>query len=138
METWRPVKDFEEYYEVSSLGRCRSLPRLIKTKESIKAKAHYKERTGKLLSPKKVGHYNVYQMCVDGVTYRMSIHIMVADAFLDNPQSATSVGFKDGDRTNCTVDNLFWRWNKRIMSKKFMRTLDKVAYEHTIMMNGGI
>ena len=31
IEIWKPVKNFEGFYEVSSLGRVRSLSRVVKT-----------------------------------------------------------------------------------------------------------
>ena len=56
VEEWRPVKGFEGLYEVSNLGRVRSLDRIIKRrngnivykgkilKQQIKKKKRYRKR----------------------------------------------------------------------------------------------
>lgn len=36
------------------------------------------------------------------------LHILVAKAFVPNPDGHSSVKFKDGDVTNCRADNLVW------------------------------
>lgn len=139
MEKWRPVEGFEEYYEISSLGRCRSKERTVVVPANHKRAEHLRTYKSRLLTPKKrSGKYTIYEFNVGGFNTRVSAHILVAQAFLDNPQGATSVGFKDGDRNNYAVDNLFWKFNGRLMTKGFMYTLDKVCYENTILENGGL
>lgn len=36
------------------------------------------------------------------------VHQLVADSFLDNPDNKPFVNHKDGDKSNCAVDNLIW------------------------------
>ncbi len=48
-----------------------------------------------------------YRACgINKKTYK--VHRLVAVAFLENPQSLPCVNHKDGDKRNCSLDNLEW------------------------------
>lgn len=34
---------------------------------------------------------------------------LVAEAFINNPNGYTNVGFRDGNNKNCHADNLYWK-----------------------------
>jgi len=52
--------------------------------------------------------YKMISLCVNGMCKRMSIHRMVASAYIDNPENKRTVNHIDGDKTNNHVDNLEW------------------------------
>lgn len=91
-EEWRPVVGFELYYHVSNLGRMQS------------------RRTQKIMKPSTVS--NGYQACNmhkgDGTRQTMSLHRMVAQAFLPNPNNLPCINHKDEVRGNSRADNLEW------------------------------
>ncbi len=89
--TWKRVKDFEDYYSVSSLGEI------------------YSHRKDAVLKP-WVGTtgYKEISFCVGGVVSRHSVHRTVAITFLDNPQNLPQVNHLDGIKTNNTLSNLEW------------------------------
>lgn len=56
----------------------------------------------------KVREDGTVKLKIDGKTTNRKVYILEANAWLDNPNGCTSVGFIDGDRTNWKADNLKW------------------------------
>lgn len=130
-EEWRDVFAFEGLYEVSNLGRVRSLDRLCTgTKPRI--------CNGKLLRPRtqKLGYREV-SLWKDARPKYINVHRLVAKAFIPNPNSLPMVNHIDGDKGNNVVINLEWvddRMNKqhaidigRITRFKKLLTAEEVA-----------
>ena len=107
-EIWMPIKGYENLYEVSNLGRVRSLGRTIhgKARNGTDADRFYK---GKTLTPQgdRNGYLHVGLM-KDGVVKIYRIHRLVAQAFIENPDNLPEVNHIDEDRTNNKMDNLEW------------------------------
>ena len=103
-EEWRPIKEFDGIYEVSSLGRVRSIGRYARI-----ANGNYRYAKGKI---KKIGKYpNGYSMVnftVNGTHITRLVHRLVAQAFIPNPDNLPQVNHKDEDITNNSADNLEW------------------------------
>lgn len=104
MEEWKPVVGFEGYYEVSSLGRVRSVERAVIDKRGRRRMypammlATYLNCHGRVL----IGLWR------DNRINRMSVHRLVAMAFLPNPDNLPEVNHKDENPQNNRVDNLEW------------------------------
>lgn len=94
-EEWKPVVGYEKLYEISNLGRIKSLK--------------YRGGKGqKILSTYNVHGYKRVRL-FDGTTVRSTgVHRIVAEAFLDNPSSKQFVNHKDGNKSNNRLDNLEW------------------------------
>lgn len=103
-EIWKPIKDFEGYYEVSNMGRIRSLDREVNTSNNrsriIKGeiKKVYKNKRGYL----QVNLYkeNTYK------TFR--VHRLVAEAFIPNPNNLPYIDHINCVRDDNRVENLHW------------------------------
>jgi hypothetical protein len=105
-EIWKPVPNYEGFYEVSNLGRFRSLD------------GYRKCRAGKLAKKKgqiiKQGKYpNGYMQVhfkVNGIDKCFLSHRIVADVFVenDNPKLKTIVNHIDGNKYNNNISNLEW------------------------------
>ena len=98
-EEWRPVKDYEGLYEVSNLGRVRSLP-------ERGTSGRFNE--GKMKMPQKRGKYLFVRLFKDGKGKALSIHRTVAEAFIPNPNNYLCVDHIDTDTHNNAVWNLRW------------------------------
>ena len=123
-EIWKPVKNYECLYEVSNLGRVRSLDRIqfIKKKNGIEMQRPQK---GKVLKPIFDGRglYQQVTLSKQGEGgKRHLIHRLVAIAFIPNPDNLPEVNHKDECKTNNCVDNLEWcdhKYNNNYGSKRF-------------------
>lgn len=93
MEEWKDIKGYEGLYQVSNMGRIKSLKN---NKETI-------------LKPYRVstGYYKI-DLRKKGVRKIKPIHRLIADAFIDNPDSLTDVNHIDGNKANNTILNLEW------------------------------
>lgn len=105
-EIWKPIKNYEGLYEVSTLGRVKSLPRL---KINNRGKQLTKEKILKGNDFNK-GYLKVPLTDNNHVKKYFLIHRLVAETFVDNdnPKEKTQVNHIDGNKKNNCVDNLEW------------------------------
>lgn len=95
-EIWKPVKEFEGLYEVSNLGNVRSLNYhnwgVIHNLTPVESKDGY------------------LRVCLskDAKQFNKSVHQMVAQAFLDNPNEFSQVNHINEKKTDNRVENLEW------------------------------
>lgn len=103
-EIWKPIKGYEDFYEISSFGRVKSLDRL--TSNSFGTFV----RKGKLLKTSIDRNGYKYVLLTDGNKKRknLKIHRLVALNFIDNPLSKPFVNHIDGDKLNNDIRNLEW------------------------------
>ena len=95
-EIWKPIKGYEGLYEVSNLGRVRSL---------VNNKGQYRE---KILKHNIRNGYPSVTLCKNKKLKSFTIHRLVAEAFLPNPDNLPCVNHKDENRLNNFVNNLEW------------------------------
>lgn len=108
-EIWKPVKGFEGIYEVSNMGNVKALDR-VSVFEGRWGKTHRKLK-GKNLKPQKQS--NGYLTVNLGKGKRGSIatktiHRLVAEAFIDNPENLPLVLHGNNNKTCNEVWNLRW------------------------------
>ena len=91
-EYWKPVVGYEGLYEVSNWGRVKSLK-------------FGKERILK----QSIRHgYYIVSLWKNGKGKTYSVHRLVAEAFIDNPDNLPCVNHKDENKQNNVVSNLEW------------------------------
>jgi hypothetical protein len=98
-----------ENYEVSDLGRVRSLDRVIYkkvTRDGLVAKI---ARKGKIISQSRDTHgYPMLNLCVDGVVKSALVHHLVLFAFVGPKPEGMQCRHGDGIRSNNRLANLCW------------------------------
>ena len=106
-ETWRPVKGYEGYYEVSDLARVRSLDRWVASNNKNlpdmvflpgKIKSQYLHKSG----------YFYVRLQKEGDRRTLKVHRLVAEAFVPNPDNLPQVNHKDENKQNNLPSNLEW------------------------------
>ena len=106
-EEWRDVVGFEGFYQISNYGRVKSLDRM----QTViwNGKEVLKPIKGRIIAQSKQnGGYMMANLSASSRRREMTIHRMVAMAFIDNPQHLKEVNHKDGDKSNNAVWNLEW------------------------------
>ena len=104
-EIWKDIEGYEGLYQVSNWGRVRSLDRLGTDRRKLK---------GKILSPRERSGYWCVSLRKDGNNIDISVHRLVAVAFILNPNNFPQVGHKDeknlktSNECNNNVENLEW------------------------------
>ena len=91
-ELWRPIPNYEGYYEASNLGRIRSVYRYKRVLKPMISNTGY-ERVDLF----KNRHRKQY-----------SVHRLVAITFVDNPDNKPFVNHRDENKINNCADNLEW------------------------------
>lgn len=98
-----PIKGFEGKYEVSNLGRIKSLDRFVSGKSNS-----MQMRKGRILKPQVASKYAQVYLNVDGKQKWFKVHRLVADAFIPNPNEYPIINHRDGNTLNNVVSNLEW------------------------------
>ena len=95
-EIWRDVVGFEGLYKVSNLGNVKSL-------------GNNKNKKEKILKPSKTiwGYLQVW-LRKDGRRYAKTVHRLVAEAFIPNPDNFPEINHKSEDKTDNSVKNIEW------------------------------
>lgn len=103
LEEWRPVAGFEQWYQVSSEGRVRSLDR---TTRAAHGDRRVKGRVRKLiLAPN--GYYGL-RLSAQGVVKTVFVHQLVAQVFVEGEAPGLVVCHKNGRSTDNRAANLRW------------------------------
>ena len=107
MEEWRDVVGYEGLYQVSSLGRVKSLARSYHApRKGTMALIPIPER---MLSRVvgKVGYFTVGLSRL-GKTKTVYVHQLVCEAWHGPRPTGHDVAHSDGDKLNCAPQNLRW------------------------------
>lgn len=99
-EVWKDIQGYEGEYQISNLGRVKSFKCIA---ERIMAPAKHPIYT----SYGVVVYLSVY-LCHNGKINRASVHRLVAQAFVPNPENKPEVNHIDGNPSNNRVENLEW------------------------------
>ena len=94
-EIWKDIKDYEGLYQVSNLGRVKRIT------------------TGRVLKPlKHADGYLMVKLSKNSIVYTKTVHRLVAEAFIPNPEHKSEINHIDENKTNNSLDNLEWMTRK--------------------------
>lgn len=101
-EIWKDVKNYEGLYQVSNLGRVKSLARFIPQKPG-----QFREHKERILQPSCDNcSYLHVRLAKDGVYKLFKVHRLVAMHFLPDYNENLSVNHKNHNRWDNSVENL--------------------------------
>ena len=111
MEVWKPIKGYEDLYEISSQGRVRSRDKIRKLG---RGKGYVKFFPSKILSTSinNCGYKIIILSKPGSKVICKSIHRLVAEAFIPNPLNLSDINHKDENKLNNCIDNLEWMSHK--------------------------
>lgn len=106
-EVWKDIDGYEGVYQVSNMGRIKSLTR----------KVWNYTKPGRILKPcmKENGYLHVSLHNGDKHEKHAHVHRLVAQAFIPNPENLPEVNHKNFNKEDNRVENLEWctsRYNK--------------------------
>lgn len=104
MEQWKDIKNYEGKYQISNLGRVKSLKKWSGNKYN--PKWVYQDR---ILHPSNNGNgYLIIGLKKNNIRKNYYIHRLVAEHFIDNPNNYKEVNHLDYNKENNKADNLEW------------------------------
>lgn len=99
-EIWKDIEGYEGFYQVSNMGRVRSIERRLNDGRIY---------GGRILEQKQVRNgYMQVHVSKDNKGKYLSVHRLVARAFVSGFVEGADVNHKDEDKTNNRADNLEW------------------------------
>lgn len=108
MALWKEVKGYETLYLVSDDGKVLSLPRIVTGNRGVYVREHCILKPG--LRGKNGLLYQFVCLLKDGQVERKSVHRLVAEAFVNNPNPEifNVVNHIDHNTQNNCAENLEW------------------------------
>jgi len=96
---WKDIEDYEGIYRINSTGVVESVNRIT---------PHGHHRIGKPMEIENCRGYLRVNLTKNGKQNHLTIHRLVAKAFIPNPYNKPTVNHIDGNPLNNNVTNLEW------------------------------
>lgn len=104
VEVWKDIRDYENLYQGSNLGRVKSFDRWVKGRNgSVRL---IKGRILKQCTDKD-GYLQVV-LCKNNKQKTYKVHRLVAETFIPNTDNLPCINHRDECKTNNNVENLEW------------------------------
>lgn len=109
-EEWRDIEGYEGYYQVSNFGRVRSVDRVIYLHDKVSGRIRQSQTIrGKILTNHlQRNGYLLAKMRKPPQIKMISVHRLVAKAFVPGYCEGLQVNHKDENKQNNNADNLEW------------------------------
>lgn len=106
-ERWLPIPGWEGEYEVSDMGRVRSVERIV-PRRSVPQTIH-----ARILKTSTASHgYPRVNLCRDGTYIQRTVHSLVLEAFVGPKPPGMECLHYNGVRTDARLANLRWGTSK--------------------------
>lgn len=107
---WKAIQGYERYYEVSNTGLVRSLDRIVTEQNGKRRflKGHMMKLSENRSKNRQGDGYLVVNLRKNHKSYVVPVHVIVARAFLENPNNYPTVNHKNGKKHDNYVSNLEW------------------------------
>lgn len=114
-EEWRDVVGYEGFYEVSNMGRVRSVKRFVNGRWGLRPFKGVVLKTSNRTKGSKFSpfYYQGVNLHKNGEAKNMHVHRLVAEAFIPNPYNFPIVNHIDENPSNNRAENLEWCTQKQ-------------------------
>lgn len=130
-ETWSPVIDFEGLYEVSSLGRIKSICKVIK-RVYRGTQSNY-VNSEKVLKPwPATNGYLCISLRKNGKTFVFRLHRIVAESFMGRCPKDMEVCHNNGIRNDTSLKNLRFDTRSNNHRDKINHQTDNRGHRHPL------
>jgi len=139
---WMPIPGWEGYYEASSAGKIRSIPRVVARTHPKNTNILQKRIYGGTVLKPKIGRsgYQEVNLWRDNIGKMISVHRLVCAAFTGQMCDGMDVNHINGIRTDNRATNLEWMsrrdnlfYSEQILGRKMVWTHQK---ERTLQRMG--
>jgi len=104
IERFEDIPGYRGFYQIGSLGNVRSVTRKINTATGIRV---FCGNSIKLMLTRKDKYITVC-LCKNNIKQTVSVHRLVANAFVNNPNKKGFVNHRNSDRADNRAENLEW------------------------------
>lgn len=101
-EIWKDIKGYEGLYQISNLGRVKSLERRVPFGDS------YRSYPEKIKSQEIIKGYKRVNLYKKGKLKKFLVHRLVASSFINEQDGSMQVNHINGVTTDNRLDNLEW------------------------------
>lgn len=119
-EIWKDISGFENYYQVSNLGRVKSLSRQI-----YNGKGYYTSSEKILKGHVITNGYIQVEFKKDNKRYLKLVHRLVAETFIPNLKNLPQINHIDGNKQKNNIENLEWCTNSENQIHAYHMGLNK-------------
>ena len=123
-EIWKDIEGYEGLYQVSNLGRIKSLPHFRNN-----GSGGYMQKSKILKYGRNRKNYLSINLCKNGVCKQFSVHRLVAQTFIPNPENKPEIDHIDANPLNNMVENLRWVTHKENMNNPLSRKKQSVSMQ---------
>ncbi len=139
-EEWKAIKGYEGYYEISNLGRVKSVERVVTNNQN----GGVRVVPEKILRSTDNGNgYKIVGLRKKQKRKNFYIHRLVAEHFTENPEKHNCVNHKNFKKYDNTAENLEWCTQKENiyhsipnMRKPHSSTKSKTGHKYIYVKNG--
>lgn len=125
-EEWRDIEGYEGYYQVSNLGRVKSLDRIITYKDNRK----FLKKGNVMTQTKDKEGYLTIGLSMNGKQKTFKVHRLVAMSFIPNGEKLPQVNHLNSLVYDNKVENLQWCSNKMNCIHKTTKNFTKKIICH--------
>lgn len=127
IEVWKDIKGYEGLYQVSNLGRVKSLSRKVNDFRGKDTRT-MRER---IMKQRIRNTYYIVQLKKDGTRKTCQVHRIVGVMFIPNPDNKPVINHLDYNPKNNRVDNLAWCTQKENINYSIDRMKHRKSVTHT-------